>query len=141
MYFVLCPVFVQENIGQAWTFYSFGAIGMVAIAFIFSAVPETKGLTLEQIQGKLAPGGGSPWASCVKGGRLPLMFIYPALISAPMRLCGKLFSVTKDTDITLMFVNNGGAQGPSWRRGFLEPCHVARHWKLVLEPGLSRSAQ
>lgn len=54
-----CFLFFQESIGQAWTFYGFGAIGMIAIAFIFSTVPETKGLTLEQIQADLAPGGGS----------------------------------------------------------------------------------
>lgn len=41
---------VSEAIGFAGTFFLFGAISALAIAFVFIIVPETKGKSLEQIE-------------------------------------------------------------------------------------------
>lgn len=41
---------VQETIGQSATFYAFGAIAVMALAFVAKGVPETAGKTLEEIE-------------------------------------------------------------------------------------------
>jgi hypothetical protein len=41
---------VQESIGQSNTFYAFGVIGIAALAFVATVVPETKGKSLEEIE-------------------------------------------------------------------------------------------
>eukprot|EP00271_Cylindrocystis_brebissonii_P018204 TRINITY_DN5052_c0_g2_i2.p1 TRINITY_DN5052_c0_g2~~TRINITY_DN5052_c0_g2_i2.p1 ORF type:complete len:393 (-),score=80.94 TRINITY_DN5052_c0_g2_i2:420-1598(-) len=41
---------VQDVLGEAGIFFTFGMSGLLALAFIFFRVPETKGLTLEQIE-------------------------------------------------------------------------------------------
>ncbi len=44
---------LQEAIGQTYTFIIFGIMGLFSLVFILVAVPETKGLSLEQIEAKL----------------------------------------------------------------------------------------
>ncbi|MCW4000138.1 MAG: sugar porter family MFS transporter [Candidatus Bathyarchaeota archaeon] len=44
-------------LGQSGTFWLFAAIGVVAFIFTLRLVPETKGLTLEQIEGHFRRGG------------------------------------------------------------------------------------
>ncbi|MNG38376.1 Major myo-inositol transporter IolT [compost metagenome] len=39
-----------DKIGLSATFFSFAAIGFVAIAFVKKYLPETKGRTLEQLE-------------------------------------------------------------------------------------------
>ncbi|MCO5608731.1 hypothetical protein L7F22_062946 [Adiantum nelumboides] len=45
---------LQDAIGTAATFSIFGAIGVLAVLFIILVVPETKGLSLEEIEAKFA---------------------------------------------------------------------------------------
>lgn len=49
--FLLPPI--QSSLGQAGTFFSFGIVGFVALGFVYFKVPETKGLSLEEIQEEL----------------------------------------------------------------------------------------
>ncbi|KAG0622798.1 hypothetical protein M758_3G124200 [Ceratodon purpureus] len=44
---------LQDLVGESSTFLIFGIISLVALAFIVTSVPETKGLSLEQITAKL----------------------------------------------------------------------------------------
>lgn len=44
---------LQDLVGEANTFVIFGVISVVALAFVVTSVPETKGLTLEEIEAKL----------------------------------------------------------------------------------------
>lgn len=44
---------LQELVGESGTFVIFGIVSLVALTFIFVSVPETKGLSLEQITAKL----------------------------------------------------------------------------------------
>ena len=39
-----------HRIGGAWTFWGFGAVSLLCIIFVFFCVPETKGISLEQIE-------------------------------------------------------------------------------------------
>jgi hypothetical protein len=45
---------LQETIGTAATFLLFAIIGLFALLFIALKVPETKGLSLEEIEAKLS---------------------------------------------------------------------------------------
>eukprot|EP00897_Mesotaenium_endlicherianum_P000931 jgi/Mesen1/10839/ME000093S10358 len=49
--FALPPI--QDTLGQAGTFITFGLIGVSSLAFVALKVPETKGLSLEEIEAKL----------------------------------------------------------------------------------------
>jgi hypothetical protein len=44
---------VQEFLGPANIFLLFGAISLLSLVFVILKVPETKGLTLEEIESKL----------------------------------------------------------------------------------------
>lgn len=44
---------LQDLVGESYTFVIFGIIGTLALTFIYTSVPETKGLSLEQISAKL----------------------------------------------------------------------------------------
>ena len=44
---------LQDLVGTTSTFVIFGVIGIIALVFVITSVPETKGLTLEQIEAKL----------------------------------------------------------------------------------------
>ncbi|MEW4369365.1 sugar porter family MFS transporter [Paenibacillus kandeliae] len=48
---LLFPI-LTGSIGMSWTFYVFVALGVIAIGFILKFLPETKGLTLEQVEQK-----------------------------------------------------------------------------------------
>lgn len=50
--FSFCPL--KEAIGSAATFTLFGLIGVIAILFIVLKVPETKGLSLEEIEAEIS---------------------------------------------------------------------------------------
>lgn len=50
--FAFAPI--QNLLGAAYTFWGFGIIGVIALFFIISSVPETKGLSLEEIEAKLS---------------------------------------------------------------------------------------
>ncbi len=39
-----------HRIGGAWTFWMFGAVSLICIIFVYFFVPETKGISLEQIE-------------------------------------------------------------------------------------------
>ena len=41
---------VQGNLGPGYTYLIFAAVGVVAVAVIYTTVPETKGRTLEEIE-------------------------------------------------------------------------------------------
>lgn len=45
---------MQEDLGQAGTFFTFFVIALVSLAFIYFQVPETKGLSLEEIEEQLS---------------------------------------------------------------------------------------
>lgn len=45
---------VKDVISLAGIFFVFGGLGVVSIGWIWYAVPETKGRTLEEIQAKLS---------------------------------------------------------------------------------------
>jgi sugar porter (SP) family MFS transporter len=45
---------IQEDLGQAGTFFTFFVIALVSLAFIYFQVPETKGLSLEEIEEQLS---------------------------------------------------------------------------------------
>jgi len=47
----LVPV-LQQAVGLSWTFLVFALLGLFSLYFIHSFVPETKGLTLEEIEGQ-----------------------------------------------------------------------------------------
>lgn len=51
---------IQESWGQAATYYTFAAIGVAAVATIYTIVPETKGKTLEEIEALWAPAPALP---------------------------------------------------------------------------------
>jgi hypothetical protein len=57
--FVITLVFLGlvAVLGQAGTFWLFAVIGVVAFVFTLRLVPETKGLTLEQIESHFRRGG------------------------------------------------------------------------------------
>lgn len=44
---------LQDLVGESYTFVIFGVLSLAALTFIFTSVPETKGLSLEQITAKL----------------------------------------------------------------------------------------
>ena len=44
---------LQDSVGQSNTFVIFGIISIISLGFIITTVPETKGLSLEQIEAKL----------------------------------------------------------------------------------------
>lgn len=44
---------LQDLVGETYTFLIFGVISVIALVFIVTRVPETKGLSLEQIEAKL----------------------------------------------------------------------------------------
>lgn len=44
---------LQDLVGESYTFVIFGIVSLVALVFIYTSVPETKGLSLEQITAKL----------------------------------------------------------------------------------------
>lgn len=44
---------LQDLVGETCTFLIFGVISVFALVFVVTSVPETKGLTLEQIEAKL----------------------------------------------------------------------------------------
>jgi hypothetical protein len=44
---------LQEFLGPANVFFLFGAISLLALVFVILNVPETKGLSLEEIESKL----------------------------------------------------------------------------------------
>jgi hypothetical protein len=46
-------IVLQDLIGTGVLFASFGVIAVASLVFIFCIVPETKGLTLEEIEAKL----------------------------------------------------------------------------------------
>ncbi|KAH7429178.1 hypothetical protein KP509_09G033900 [Ceratopteris richardii] len=45
---------IQNFLGASMTFVTFGVIGVISLLFIMSSVPETKGLTLEEIEAKIS---------------------------------------------------------------------------------------
>lgn len=45
--------FLQTLIGAGMLFVVFGVIGLLVIVFIYFIVPETKGMTLEEIEAKI----------------------------------------------------------------------------------------
>uniref|UniRef100_A0A0A9BWG7 Major facilitator superfamily (MFS) profile domain-containing protein n=1 Tax=Arundo donax TaxID=35708 RepID=A0A0A9BWG7_ARUDO len=44
---------LQEILGPADIFFLFGAIALLALVFVILNVPETKGLSLEEIESKI----------------------------------------------------------------------------------------
>lgn len=44
---------VQSAVGESFSFVIFGVIGVGALTFIVATVPETRGLSLEEIEAKL----------------------------------------------------------------------------------------
>merc|ERR1712070_679491 len=59
-----------DFLGETWTFGVFTVITFVSIVFIFSLVPETRGLELEDIEDMLDSGTFLPEICC--GGRCPV---------------------------------------------------------------------
>jgi SP family galactose:H+ symporter-like MFS transporter len=52
-------VSLLESFGESQTFYLYAAIGLLSVLFVLRYVPETKGKTLEQIQGVWAERAGA----------------------------------------------------------------------------------
>lgn len=52
---LLFPLMVAR-LGTGLTFLGFAGMGAISLAFVFRFVPETKGLTLEEIQTALQQG-------------------------------------------------------------------------------------
>eukprot|EP00250_Pteridium_aquilinum_P003033 c13363_g1_i1 orf=87-1769(+) len=50
--FLFAPI--QTLLGAPSTFFAFGIIGIIALVFIITSVPETKGLSLEEIEAKIS---------------------------------------------------------------------------------------
>ena len=50
---MLVPI-LQTTLGMSWTFFVFGCLTLYSLWFIRHSVPETRGLTLEEIEEKLA---------------------------------------------------------------------------------------
>lgn len=44
---------LQETLGPANVFFLFGAIALLSLVFVILNVPETKGLSLEEIESKI----------------------------------------------------------------------------------------
>lgn len=44
---------LQDLIGDGNLFFMFGGVALLSLVFIFFKIPETKGLTLEEIEAKL----------------------------------------------------------------------------------------
>jgi hypothetical protein len=55
--FVLTYTFpiLNRALGPAWTFWAYGAVCVAGFVFVWRAVPETKGRTLEQIERTFDP--------------------------------------------------------------------------------------
>ncbi|CAL4067075.1 unnamed protein product, partial [Meganyctiphanes norvegica] len=53
MCFISTLAFVpmQESLGPAWTYWMFGIVCVLSLVFVMFLVPETKGLTLEEVSG------------------------------------------------------------------------------------------
>ncbi|OCT62334.1 hypothetical protein XELAEV_18043415mg [Xenopus laevis] len=47
-------VFSAGSIGLGWTFLMYSGVGILAIAFIYFFIPETKGQSLEEIDQQLS---------------------------------------------------------------------------------------
>ncbi len=54
---------LNQGLGTAGTFWIYGAICMAGFFFVLARVPETKGKTLEEIEGRLVRNSYSPCAS------------------------------------------------------------------------------
>ena len=47
---------IVEAVGITGTFFMFGVIGLVAIAFVYTQAPETRGRTLEEVEEDVTTG-------------------------------------------------------------------------------------
>ncbi|WP_226021813.1 sugar porter family MFS transporter [Halomicrobium salinisoli] len=56
---------LRSSVGQSWTFWLFGACSVVALAFSYRYVPETKGRSLEAIEADLRENVGTTPAGAV----------------------------------------------------------------------------
>lgn len=50
--YILCYSKLQVLLGAGTVFFIFGGIAVLSLLFIFFIIPETKGLTLEEIEAK-----------------------------------------------------------------------------------------